>query len=280
MRIGVIFRPQLPPEELRGFVRRAEDAGLDDLWLWEDCFCEGGLTTAAAALAWSERLRVCVGLLPVPLRNPALAAMEIATLARLFPGRFVPGVGHGVQDWMGQVGARPDSPVGLLREWVSAVRALLSGEQVSTTGRYVRLDRVALEWPPPDVPPLLVGARGPKTLALAGELADGVILDAGIAPDGVRRAVGTAAATRPHEVAVYLMAGSGDGARQRIDAEMAAWDTPAPPLIAAGAPADVAEVLTAYADAGASTVVLQPTGDEPDPAALIDLAVAARDLTR
>src|SRR6201985_2766366 len=102
--LGAVFLPQLPPERLRDLVRAADDAGLEELWLWEDCFLEGGLTTAAAALAWSSRLRVGVGLLPVPLRNPALAAMEIATLARLWPGRFMPGLGHGVQDWMTQIG--------------------------------------------------------------------------------------------------------------------------------------------------------------------------------
>src|SRR5262245_18812393 len=105
-RLGVVFRPQLPPERLRAFVTAAERAGLDDVWLWEDCFLEGGLTTATAALAWTDRLRVGLGLMPVPLRNPALAAMEVATLARLFPGRFVPAAGHGVLDWMAQVGAR------------------------------------------------------------------------------------------------------------------------------------------------------------------------------
>ena len=113
--LGIVFRPQSPPEELRTAVELAERAGVDELWLWEDCFLEGGLTAAAAALSWSERMRVGVGLLPVPLRNPALAAMEIATLARLFPDRFVVTLGHGVLDWMGQVGARADSPMTLLQ---------------------------------------------------------------------------------------------------------------------------------------------------------------------
>jgi alkanesulfonate monooxygenase SsuD/methylene tetrahydromethanopterin reductase-like flavin-dependent oxidoreductase (luciferase family) len=99
-RVGILFRPQLPPERLREFVISAELAGLDDLWMWEDCFLEGGLTSATAALAWSSSLRIGLGLMPVPLRNPALAAMEVATLARLFPGRFVPAVGHGVLPWM------------------------------------------------------------------------------------------------------------------------------------------------------------------------------------
>ena len=124
-------------------------------------------------------MRVGLGLMPVPFRNPALAAMEIAALARLFPGRFAPAVGHGVLDWMSQTGVRAASPLTLLREHAGAVRALLHGERVTIDGRYVHLDDVALDWPPDDVPPLLVGARGDKTLALAGELADGVVLDDG-----------------------------------------------------------------------------------------------------
>ncbi|GJF19306.1 hypothetical protein SHO565_03770 [Streptomyces sp. HO565] len=117
--LGVVFRPQLAPERLRAVSRVAEEAGLEELWLWEDCFLEGGISTAAAALAWTERLRVGVGLLPVPLRNVAVTAMEAATLHRMFPGRPILGVGHGVQDWMEQVGARAESPVTLLREYRS-----------------------------------------------------------------------------------------------------------------------------------------------------------------
>src|SRR5580700_8024723 len=161
-RVGIVFRPQLPPERLCGFVVSAEAAGFDDLWMWEDCFLEGGLTTATAALAWSSSVRVGLGVMPVPLRNPALAAMEIATVARLFPGRFVPAFGHGVQTWMAQVGAAAASPLGLMREWVTAVRALLAGDTVTVAGRYVTLDRVALDWPPPAPVPVLIGGRGPK----------------------------------------------------------------------------------------------------------------------
>ncbi len=213
-RVGIVFRPQLPPERLRDFVASAEAAGLDDVWLWEDCFLEGGLTSAAAALAWSGSVRVGLGLMPVPLRNPALASMEIATLARLFPGRFVPAAGHGVQVWMDQVGARAASPMTLLREWVTAARALLHGETVTVSGQYVRLSQVALDWPPTVVPPFLVGARGPRTVALAGEIADGIVLDAGgISPDVVRRAVATAAARRAQEVVVYVLCAAGEHGR-------------------------------------------------------------------
>jgi alkanesulfonate monooxygenase SsuD/methylene tetrahydromethanopterin reductase-like flavin-dependent oxidoreductase (luciferase family) len=256
-RVGVIFRPSLPPERLREFVGAVEKAGLDDLWLWEDCFYEGGLSSATAALSWSRSLRVGIGLLPVPLRNPAVAAMEIATVSRLFPGRFAPGVGHGILSWMEQVGARAASPTGLLREWLTATRALLHGETVTVSGDYVRLDAVALDWPPADVPPLLVGARGPKTLAIAGELADGLVLDAevaptGISPEAVRAAIDASAATRPQQVVVYV------------------------PITAGETAADVARTVTRYAAAGATTVALQPAADDPDVVATIRVAGDAK----
>jgi alkanesulfonate monooxygenase SsuD/methylene tetrahydromethanopterin reductase-like flavin-dependent oxidoreductase (luciferase family) len=239
--IGVVFRPQSPPEELRSVVEYAEAAGLAELWLWEDCFLEGGLTTAALALAWSDRLRVGVGLLPVPLRNPALAAMEIATLARVFPGRLTMVLGHGVQDWMAQVGAAVESPVTLLREHTAAVRALLAGETVSVSGRYVRLDAVALDWPPATPPTLLIGARGPRSVALAGEVSDGVLLDSVTDPAVVRRAREVVGPDR--RVAVYTEISD-----------------------VAVVPDWVAEL----AEAGADSVILQATERDPDPRPLID----------
>ncbi|MBZ6137288.1 MULTISPECIES: LLM class flavin-dependent oxidoreductase [Streptomyces] len=278
--LGAVFRPQVAPERLRAVARAADEAGLEELWLWEDCFREGGISTAAAALAWTERVRVGVGLLPVPLRNVAVTAMEAATLHRMFPGRAVLGVGHGVQDWMGQVGARVESPVTLLREHLLALRALLGGERLTTEGRYVRLDDVALDWPPERAVEVLAGATGPRSLRLAGEAADGTVLTASTPPDGVRRArrlidEGRAAAgrTEAHRVVVYLLAATGAGAAERLRAELVAEkDDTVPGLGVAGDAGAVAGAVERLAAAGADTVILQPTGDEPDPEGFVRFA--------
>ena len=74
--------------------------------LWEDCFLEGGIAQAAVVLVLSESLTVGVGVLPAPLRNVVITAMEIATLEAMFPGRLRVGIGHGVQNWMRQAGRR------------------------------------------------------------------------------------------------------------------------------------------------------------------------------
>ncbi|MFF4798413.1 LLM class flavin-dependent oxidoreductase [Streptomyces sp. NPDC001351] len=278
--LGAVFRPQLPPERLRDVARLADESGLEELWLWEDCFREGGISTAAAALAWTERLRVGVGLLPVPLRNVAITAMETAALHRMFPGRAVVAVGHGVQDWMGQVGARVESPLTLLREHLVALRALLAGERVTTEGRYVRLDDVALDWPPAGPVPVLAGATGPRSLRLAGEAADGTLLTASTTADGVRRARRLidegrepAGRTDPHQVVVYLLTATGPDAAARLHAELAEEGLdPVPDLGVAGDAAAVAKAVQRLADAGADRVILQPTGDEPDPEGFVRFA--------
>ncbi|KPI04258.1 luciferase family protein [Actinobacteria bacterium OK006] len=278
--LGVVFRPQLPPERLRAVARAADDAGLEELWLWEDCFLEGGISAAAAALAWTERVRVGVGLLPVPLRNVAVTAMEAATLHRMFPGRAILGVGHGVQDWMGQVGARAESPVTLLREHLDALRALLRGERVSTDGRYVKLDGVALDWPPAGAPEVLAGAGGPRSLRLSGAAADGTVLTAATGPEGVRRARRlidegreSAGRTDHHRVVVYLHAATGPDAAARLRAEIEAnGEDPLPEHGVAGDAGAVAKAVQRLAEAGADTVVLQPTADEPDPEAFVRFA--------
>ena len=279
--LGAVFRPQLPPERLRAHARLADESGLEELWLWEDCFREGGISTAAAALAWTERVKVGVGLLPVPLRNVAITAMETAALHRMFPGRAIVAVGHGVQDWMGQVGARAESPVTLLREHLDALRTLLRGERLTTTGRYVRLDDVALDWPPSTPVPVLAGATGPRTLRLSGEAADGTVLTASTPPDGVRRArqlidEGRESAGRtadPHEIVVYLLTATGPDAAARLRTELAAEGVESvPDLGVAGDAGAVAKAVQRLAEAGADRVILQPTGDEPDPEGFVRFA--------
>ncbi|MBM2618734.1 LLM class flavin-dependent oxidoreductase [Actinoplanes sp. LDG1-06] len=259
--IGAIFLPSNPPESLRSVAQAADQAGLEELWLWEDCFLNGGLTASTAALAWTENLRVGVGIMPVPFRNVASLAMEVATLGRMFGERALPGIGHGVQEWMGQVGARAASPLTLLREYATALRALLHGESVTVEGRYVKLDNVKLDWPPA-VPPLLsVAAGGPKTIALAGEVGDAVVLSGGTSPAQVAEA---AKVVTDAQIVVFLPALTGPGAAEKLAADALVYKADYPGV--SGSPAEIAAGVAEFVAAGASKVILQPVPGE-DPAA-------------
>ncbi|MFD4958526.1 LLM class flavin-dependent oxidoreductase [Microbacterium sp. NPDC058389] len=266
-RIGAIFNPYThTPDEFHDAVIAAERAGVPELWVWEDCFKQSSFATAGAALAWTENLKVGIGIAPMPLRNVAATAMEIATLERLFPGRLLPGVGHGVLPWMGQVGARVASPLTLMREYVPALRALLAGERVTVDGRYVTLDDVALDYPPAVAPRIYAAAEGPKTVRLSGEVADGSVLDSRHTVEELAERIASIRAGREaadrtgsHDTVAFVVAAFGADAEARALADVG--DDHADPGARAlwGTPAQVAEGARAFFAAGVDEVILQPS---------------------
>ena len=204
--VGVLVPGLLDGATMITFARRAEQLGFDSLWIVEDCFLNGGIAQAATVLASTERITVGLGLLPAGARNPAFAAMEVATLANLHPGRLIVTVGHGMPDWMRQVGAWPASPLTLLGEYLAALRALLAGERVTVSGRHVRLDGVALAAPPERPPLVLAGVRGPRSLAVSGREADGTLLAEPVSAEYLASAREHIAAERDHLLVAYTVA--------------------------------------------------------------------------
>jgi alkanesulfonate monooxygenase SsuD/methylene tetrahydromethanopterin reductase-like flavin-dependent oxidoreductase (luciferase family) len=109
------------------------------------------------------------------VRHPALLAMEVATLARMYPGRLRPGIGLGVPHWVEQMRLMPRSQLGAMRECVTSLRALLDGETLNVEGDNFGFREVKLTYPPTETLPIYMGVIGPKMLELAGEIADGTI---------------------------------------------------------------------------------------------------------
>ncbi|MBW4438626.1 MAG: LLM class flavin-dependent oxidoreductase [Pleurocapsa minor GSE-CHR-MK-17-07R] len=222
--LGVMFRCVYPPESLIPFAKQAEILGFDELWIVEDCFWAGGLTSTTLALASTRDIPVGLGIMPAVVRNPAITAMEISALGRFFPGRFHAGIGHGVADWMRRIGAFPPSQLAALEETITSVRALMAGERLNTQGKHVALEDVKLVFPPHQVPPVSAGVRGDKSLRLAGRSADGTILAEIVAPAYVRHAraqiaVGQAEAgrTEHHRLTVYTFCSVGDDLERAVD---------------------------------------------------------------
>ena len=282
--IGVLLGAKEPVAELPATVRATEAAGYDELWLAEDCFLHGGLTAAATALALSERMLVGTGLLPAAVRNPAIAAMEIATLALLHPGRVQIAYGHGVESWMRQIAARPPNRLVLLEEVVRAVRALLHGETVDGSGTYVTLSDVRLEQPPAVPPELLVGTTGERGIAIAARAADGLVVAEGASETGLRWArerlgdgrlvayswlrIEDDAATARAALWPAVERWRDDGLYAGMIARAGALEGPDSPALheiaVCGSADDCAAAVRRRAEAGADAVVLVPVG--PDPA--------------
>lgn len=187
--IGVMMPSEFEPEKIADVACNIQAAGFSEMWLAEDCGYGGGFSAAGAALSATSSLRIGVGVLPALVRNPVFLAMEIATLCRLYPRRFLPGIGHGWRPWMEAVGAEAKSPLTALEEVVAATRMLLQGERVSLDANYVKLHNVNLSHPPTYAPPLSLGVSRAKSLELSGRVADGTILPEGTSPEYLSQAL-------------------------------------------------------------------------------------------
>ena len=169
-------------------VRRVEELGYDHLWLTDsslhsrDCY-------AYLALAARQTQRVTLGTAVTNpyTRHPGITASSIATIDDISGGRGVLGIGAG------------DRPVGALgfdaarlrdmRDTVGAIRRLLAGETVDMTAERFSLREAHLRLSARRDVPIFLSASGPRMLELAGEIADGVILLAGLFEEGVRYAI-------------------------------------------------------------------------------------------
>jgi 5,10-methylenetetrahydromethanopterin reductase len=300
--VGVVLPRDLPAEQVIPFARRAEELGFDELWVVEDLGFKGGIAQAATVLAVTSRIHVGVGILPAAVRNAAFAAMEIATLAQIHPGRVIVGIGHGMPDWIRAIGAWPASPITLLTEYADALRALLRGAPGPPKGRYVNVEGVVLTELPGIVPPIVLGVRGPKSLAVAGSHADGVVLAEPATPEYIASARATAGLPDSARLISYDLAAVADdrafalaAIRPALAVLMEAdWlphlvDSPYAEEVRAlahactdpadfvrrlsedcvaafslaGTPDDVRAKIAARHAAGSTSVVMFPTGEDP-----------------
>jgi len=149
-------------------VRRLEHAGYGAVWL-NEVLGKDAFAQAALLLAATERLVLGTAIANIWARSPQTARGAAAQLSEAFPGRFVLGLGGGYPDQATSVGRQYGSPVTMMRDYLDTMAA-----PAQTT-------------PPEAAYACIVGANGPKMLALAGDHTDGA-MPAGAAPDATAAA--------------------------------------------------------------------------------------------
>ena len=204
-------RPGIPARRMADLSGEAEALGFHSAWVAEGRGGESFAMLGAMAMA-TRRIGLGTSILPIFSRPPTVTAMAAATLDDLSGGRLILGLGagHPAVTEHGHGVALPH-PVAAMREYVEAVRLLMSGGPVQYQGRVARIREFQLEFAPPRRVPVFMGALGPKMLHLAGAIADGVILTwfppARIAWAREQIAEGARTARRhPEEVAIVATA--------------------------------------------------------------------------
>jgi probable F420-dependent oxidoreductase len=163
--------------------RRCADWGFNAAWASEvdgpDAF------SVLGALAATTDLDLGVGIVPVQTRSVFTLGMTAVSLAQLSNGRFTLGIGASSEVLVERFGGQSfERPLGHLRETALAIRPILCGERSTFEGRDVRVGGYKTPTPPPSPVPLFFGSLNPRSLRLAGELADGLCLNQ-IAPHHV-----------------------------------------------------------------------------------------------
>jgi 5,10-methylenetetrahydromethanopterin reductase len=169
----------------------AEAAGFDSAWVIEDYYSWEAFGSLGYVAAVTERVQLGISVTTPYVRSAPLLASSAATLDQFCNGRLILGMGRSSGTMLGQIGIEDRKPFATMREYIESMRLLWRGGEVSYDGKVVHIDRIV-----PDVLPVIgsvpvvIGAIGPQMLALAGEIADGVVLTGFSPPKYVKWAAG------------------------------------------------------------------------------------------
>ena len=266
MRLGIVLAPfaSAPLADFVAIAREAETRGYHTAWLGEVSGYDA-IVMSTVALTHTETLNVANGVLPVQTRTPVILGMATASLNHLAPGRFALGLGLSsktiVEQWHG-LGFSPS--LAQIREAVQIVRQVARGERVAHEGKHYRVKGFRLTAPPPTAPVrVYLAALGPEMLELAGEIADGVLLN-WIPPEAVAASI------------AQLKVGARKAARTLEDFEIAAFVRTCVTDDAAAARETLARDITGYATVDVYASFFRTAG-YPDEVAQAGVAWSAGD---
>ncbi|WP_296604815.1 LLM class flavin-dependent oxidoreductase [Nocardioides sp.] len=185
-RVALYLQDLHPLREAMEYARYAEERGFDAVWQAESRLVREATVPMAAYAAVTSRIKVGSGIVPIWTRNVGLLAATFSTLDELAPGRVMLGLGAWWEPLATKVGVDRRKPLRAMRETVEATRRLLAMERVTYDGEFVHLDDVEIDIVhgdrSPKHVPIYIGATGMQMMELAGEIADGVLLNYMVAP--------------------------------------------------------------------------------------------------
>jgi 5,10-methylenetetrahydromethanopterin reductase len=185
-RVALYLQDAHPIADGIRYVQGAEARGFEAVWQAESRLVREATVPMAAFAATTERIKVGSGVVNCWTRNVGLMAATFVTLDDLAPGRVMLGIGAWWEPLATKVGVKRERPLAAMREYIETVRRLIAMENVSFHGDFVDVDDIEIDIvhgdrSPRDVP-IYLGATGMKMMELAGEIADGALLNYLVSP--------------------------------------------------------------------------------------------------
>ncbi len=187
MPVGVFFDGFSSTAEMLEVCREAELAGASSLWFAQHMGYRDAFVWATSAASVTRRATLVPTAISPYLWPPLPVAMAISTLGEVAPGRVILTVSVGNILNLGESGVTPAKPVRIMREYVEALRALWRGDPVTCNGQLHKLAGAKMVFDKGRQFPIYIASTGPKMLELAGMIADGVLLSAGLTLVATRR---------------------------------------------------------------------------------------------
>ncbi len=185
-RVALYLQDKHPIRDGMRYVRHAEAQGFEAVWQAESRLVREATVPLAAFAAVTERIKVGSGVVSLWTRNIGLLAATFSTLDDLAPGRVMLGIGAWWEPLASKVGVDRRKPLQAMREVVEVTRRLLAMERVTFHGEFVKVTDIEIDIVhgdrSPKKVPIYIGATGLKMMELAGEIADGVLLNYLVSP--------------------------------------------------------------------------------------------------
>jgi 5,10-methylenetetrahydromethanopterin reductase len=179
VKFGIEFVPREPYWKILYYAIQAERSGFGNLWITDHFNNRNVYVTLTAAAIYTNKITFGPGVTNPYMVNPVFTAQAIATLNELAPGRVVLGIGAGDKTTLDTVGVEMDRPLVAVQESVDVIRKMISGEMVAYKGQVFKTAGAKFLFKSKGNVPVYVGGQGPKMLALAGKIGDGVLINAG-----------------------------------------------------------------------------------------------------
>ncbi len=169
------------------YARYAESKGFEAVWQAESRLVRDAIVPMAAYAAVTERIKVGSGVINNWTRNIGLLAATFLTLDDLAPGRIICGIGAWWDPLAKDVGIERKKPLTAMKETVQVLRRLLNMERVTFDGEFIHVHGIELDVVhgrrEPRHVPIMIGATGEQMMELAGEIADGVVMNYCVPPE-------------------------------------------------------------------------------------------------
>ena len=203
MKFGIEFVPQIPLNELVDLVKLAEDVGFEYAWITDHYNNKNVYETLALIAAETETIKMGPGVTNPYVRSPAISASAIATIDEISEGRATFGIGPGDKATFDALGIEWTKPVSTIKAAIADINTLLAGEKTEAGAALGGVKKVQ------DAIPIYMGAQGPKMLETAGEIADGVLINASNPKDYeaampmIKKGLATAGGDKAFDVGAY-----------------------------------------------------------------------------